>query len=132
MGGCPSARRSWLNEPERRIRPAIVYMRESQFHYVLAALRAARERSLQRLEVRAPYNEDLPRRLKKTVWNSGTCTSRYRDDGGDNPIMWSDYTLPLPDAWQDFELDGHTYTLPLTLARQHRPGSEHHYTSHRT
>jgi hypothetical protein len=110
MGGCPSARRRWLNEPERRIRPAMVYVVESQFHYVLATLRAARERSPQRLEVRAPYNEDLPRRLKKTVWNSGTCASRYRDDDGENPIMWSDYTLPLPGAWQDFKLDGHTYT----------------------
>jgi hypothetical protein len=36
--------------PSNRIGPSMVYMLESQFRYVLAALRAARERSLQRLE----------------------------------------------------------------------------------
>ena len=75
---------------------SMIYMLESQIRYVLAALRAARERDLARVEVREgvqrAYNDELQRRLKGTVWNSGTCASWYLTEDGENPIMWSDFT----------------------------------------
>ncbi len=92
---------------------SMVYMLESQFRYVLAALRAARERGLQRLEIRRDvqdaYNEDLQRRLKGTVWNSGTCASWYLDEDGENPIMWSDFTFRFRRLASDFTLGDHEY-----------------------
>jgi cation diffusion facilitator CzcD-associated flavoprotein CzcO len=76
---------------------SIVYMLESQFRYLVAALRAARTRGADRVEVRRDvqdaYNADLQRRLKTTVWNAGRCASWYLDADGENPIMWSDFTL---------------------------------------
>jgi cation diffusion facilitator CzcD-associated flavoprotein CzcO len=92
---------------------SMVYMLESQFRYVLAALRAARERGLKRLEVRREvqdtYNEDLQRRLKRTVWNSGTCASWYLDEDGGNPIMWPDFTFRYRRLANDFDLQAHDY-----------------------
>ena len=105
---------------------SMVYMLESQFRYVVAALRAARERGLGRIEVRADvqraYNEDLQKRLERTVWNSGRCASWYLDDNGDNPIMWSDYTFRFRRLAGRFDLEEHTYE-PLREAEPQAAGA---------
>ena len=90
---------------------SILYMLESQFRYVLGALRAARERGLRRIEVREDvqraYNEDVQRRLQGTVWNTGRCASWYLDADGENPIMWPGFTFSFRRAASRFELDEH-------------------------
>ena len=90
---------------------SIVYMLESQFEYLVRALRAMSERGLGRIEVRRDvqrrFNESVQRRLKKTVWNAGRCASWYLDEDGENPIMWSDFTFRFRALARRFDLDAH-------------------------
>jgi cation diffusion facilitator CzcD-associated flavoprotein CzcO len=74
---------------------SMVYMIESQIAYVMDALRAMRETGADVVEVRPEveraYNEEVQRRMKGTVWNTG-CASWYQDAKGDNPTLWPDWT----------------------------------------
>jgi cation diffusion facilitator CzcD-associated flavoprotein CzcO len=76
---------------------SIVYMLESQIHYVLQALSLLRDDGVAALDVRAAvqraYNEDIARRLSTTVWDIGGCASWYLDANGRNSTMWPDYTF---------------------------------------
>jgi cation diffusion facilitator CzcD-associated flavoprotein CzcO len=75
---------------------SIVYMLESQFTYVLDALRHMRERGAGVLEVRAEaqraFNEKLQRAMKGTVWTTGGCASWYIDRNGLNTTLWPGWT----------------------------------------
>ena len=73
----------------------MVYMIESQVAYVIDALREARRRGADTVEVRADVqersNRELQRRMQGTVWNTG-CKSWYLDAKGRNPTLWPDWT----------------------------------------
>jgi len=90
---------------------SIVFMLESQYRYLLKAMRAMRDGGLGRLEVRKDvqraYNEEVQRRLKGSVWNAGRCASWYLDDDGENAVMWSDFTWRFRRLADSFELDEH-------------------------
>ena len=66
---------------------SILYMLESQFRYLLNALRAMREHGLATLEVRrevqAGFNESVQQGLEGSVWNAGRCASWYLDANGE-------------------------------------------------
>ena len=76
---------------------SIVYMLESQIHYVMQAIALLRRDDVRALDVRRTvqraYNEDIARRLSTTVWNAGGCASWYLDANGRNSTMWPDYTF---------------------------------------
>lgn len=76
---------------------SIVYMLESQIHYVMQAIALLRRDDVSALDVRRTvqraYNEDIARRLSTTVWNAGGCASWYLDANGRNSTMWPDYTF---------------------------------------
>jgi cation diffusion facilitator CzcD-associated flavoprotein CzcO len=76
---------------------SIVYMLESQIHYILQAMTLLRRPDVKALDVRPAvqraYNEDIARRLSTTVWNAGGCASWYLDANGRNSTMWPDYTF---------------------------------------
>jgi cation diffusion facilitator CzcD-associated flavoprotein CzcO len=76
---------------------SIVYMLESQIHYVLEALRGLRERRAASLEVRAEvqerWNAELQERLRRSIWNTGGCKSWYLDANGRNSVQWPDFTF---------------------------------------
>ena len=90
---------------------SIIYMLESQYEYLMRAMRAMRDRGLGRIEVREDvqraFNEGVQRRLKSTVWNSGRCASWYLDADGENPVMWSDFTFRFRRLAKGFDLDEH-------------------------
>ncbi len=90
---------------------SIIYMLESQFEYLVRAMRAMRERNLGRIEVREEvqrsFNEQVQRRLANTVWNAGRCASWYLDADGENPIMWSDFTFRFRWLAKRFDLAHH-------------------------
>jgi cation diffusion facilitator CzcD-associated flavoprotein CzcO len=75
---------------------SIVYMLESQFTYVLDALRTMRERHAGVLEVRPEaqrrFNEKLQAAMKGTVWTTGGCASWYIDRNGLNTTLWPGWT----------------------------------------
>jgi cation diffusion facilitator CzcD-associated flavoprotein CzcO len=84
---------------------SIVYMIESQVHYVLEALRTMRERRLRWVDVRpgvqSRYNTTLQSRLDSAVWSSG-CKSWYVDATGRNRTLWPGFTFKFREATGEF------------------------------
>ncbi|HLD67288.1 MAG TPA: NAD(P)/FAD-dependent oxidoreductase [Pseudomonas sp.] len=76
---------------------SMVYMIESQIHYVLGALKLLGERNLQSLEVKREvqdrFNGKLQGSLGSTVWNAGGCMSWYLHPvSGRNCTVWPGFT----------------------------------------
>lgn len=72
---------------------------EAQLNYILSTLRTMRTKRLSRIEVRADaqarYNQRVQADLRKTVWNTGGCSSYYLDRNGFNSVgfPWSTLTM---------------------------------------
>ena len=49
------------------------------------------------------YNEDIQRRLKRTVWNTGRCASWYLDSHGRNVTLWPRATFTFRRLTQRFD-----------------------------
>ena len=45
-----------------------------------------------RRDAQEAYNADLQRRMGRTVWNTGGCSSWYLDANGRNTTIWPDFT----------------------------------------
>jgi cation diffusion facilitator CzcD-associated flavoprotein CzcO len=75
---------------------SLLFMIEAQLSYVLDALRQMRRRGATRIEVRRDaveaYNEYIQRRLVRSVWNTGGCSSWYLDATGRNTTIWPYFT----------------------------------------
>jgi cation diffusion facilitator CzcD-associated flavoprotein CzcO len=86
---------------------SIVFMIESQLHYLMQCLRFMESGDMDVIEVREPvqrrYNEKLQRRLQSTVWNSGGCANWYLDEHGRNTTIWPGSTWPYRRRLRRFE-----------------------------
>ena len=91
---------------------SIIYMLESQIHYVRQCLAEMDEQGLRALEVRdtvqAQFNDDVQRKIRATVWDKG-CHSWYKTDSGKNTNNWPGFTfdyrrLTRHVNWSDYEL----------------------------
>ncbi|CAM4276389.1 4-hydroxyacetophenone monooxygenase [Mycobacterium basiliense] len=75
---------------------SVVFMIESQIHYVADAIAKCDKRGAQALaptrEAQDRFNEELQRKLAGSVWNSGGCRSWYLDEHGRNTVLWGGYT----------------------------------------
>ena len=75
---------------------SVLFMIEANIHYAMAALRTMREQGAARVEVRhevqETYNAKLQRRLARSVWNTGGCSSWYIDANGHNSTVWPSFT----------------------------------------
>jgi cyclohexanone monooxygenase len=71
---------------------SMVFMIESQVAYAVDALRTMRSRGVGAVEPTAQaeqvWNDDLQRRMQRTVWNTGGCSSWYLDAHGRNVTLW--------------------------------------------
>jgi cation diffusion facilitator CzcD-associated flavoprotein CzcO len=87
---------------------SIVYMIESQVHYVLEALRAIRSRGLAAVDVKpdvqSRFNDSLQERLAGSVWASG-CSSWYLDASGRNRTLWPGFTFKFREATGTFDVE---------------------------
>jgi cation diffusion facilitator CzcD-associated flavoprotein CzcO len=87
---------------------SIIYMIESQVHYVLEAIRAMRASDLAFVEVKpdvqSRFNEEIQQQLNGTVWSSG-CASWYLDDSGKNRTLWPGFTFNFRRATDQFRAD---------------------------
>jgi cation diffusion facilitator CzcD-associated flavoprotein CzcO len=76
---------------------SMIFMMESQFAYVLDAIKTMRARRIKSVEVRrdvaARYNDYLQKRLEHTVWNTGGCSSWYLTSSGKNTTAWPGFTF---------------------------------------
>jgi cation diffusion facilitator CzcD-associated flavoprotein CzcO len=87
---------------------SMVFIIESQIAYILDALRTMREKNLKMIDVRADvqreYNDEMQRRLAKTVWASG-CQSWYLTKSGRNTTLWPGFTVEYRLRTRRFDAD---------------------------
>lgn len=76
---------------------SIIYMIESQVHYVMQLLQLMKRRKLRAADVKPAvqqrFNERLQQRLKSAVWTAGGCKSWYLNDNGKNTTLWPGFTF---------------------------------------
>jgi len=70
---------------------SVIFMIESQVHYVVECLKAMKSRNAQTMEVKPEvqerFNDWVQKGLENTVWSSG-CASWYLQDDGKNFTIW--------------------------------------------
>lgn len=94
---------------------SIVFMLESQFHYVLEGLKVLRGYPNAAVDVRQEQQErfasSVQSGLKNSVWSSG-CTSWYLDANGKNTVNWPGFTFTYRLATRRFEPTDYQFTYP--------------------
>jgi cation diffusion facilitator CzcD-associated flavoprotein CzcO len=90
---------------------SVVFVVESQVAYIRDAVRTMRDRAYGALEPRAEvqrrYNARLQRRMKRTVWSRGGCTSWYQDAHGRITTLWPRSTVTLRRILARFDADAY-------------------------
>jgi cation diffusion facilitator CzcD-associated flavoprotein CzcO len=75
---------------------SMVYMIESQIHYVAEGIKAVEKAGAEALAptraAQDAYNAALQEKLGHSVWNTGGCSSWYLDEHGNNRVLWGGYT----------------------------------------
>jgi len=98
---------------------SMVFMIESQIAYVLDALHTMDARALGSVEPRARaqerWNRDIQRRMRRTVWNAGGCSSWYLDAHGRNVTLWPRTTFKFRRLTRRFDV-GQYVTGPARAA----------------
>jgi cyclohexanone monooxygenase len=99
---------------------SMVYMAESHINYVSAALAEMDRHGLATVEVREHaqrrYNARLQRRMRRTIWTTGGCSSWYLDSRGNNTTLWPSFTFVFRALTRHFDLGAYRST-----ARSDRP-----------
>ncbi|MGZ4438309.1 MAG: flavin-containing monooxygenase [Nocardioidaceae bacterium] len=100
---------------------SMVFMIESQIAYVLDALRTMRERGTAAVEpapeAQRRWNDDIQRRMKRTVWSVGGCSSWYLDEHGRNVTLWPRTTFAFRRLTARFDPEAYVTTPRPTSAR---------------
>ncbi|HEU5283659.1 MAG TPA: NAD(P)/FAD-dependent oxidoreductase, partial [Burkholderiales bacterium] len=91
---------------------SMIYMIESQVHYVMRALAGMRRRGVDAVTVRedaqSAYNREIQSRLSRTVWTTGGCKSWYQRRDGRITTLWPGYTFEFRRRlrrvrWSDYQ-----------------------------
>ena len=102
---------------------SVVFMIESQIHYVAAAIAAADKQGAQALApTRAAqdrYNDKLQSDLSTTVWNTGGCRSFYLDEHGVNRALWSGLASEYWLATRSFKPSEYEFTGVVDDTKTH-------------
>ena len=76
---------------------SVVFMIESQVQHVLSCLRRLARENGETIEVRPAaarrFNDGIQRRLRRSVWSEGGCTSWYLDADGVNRALWPGFSF---------------------------------------
>ncbi|PTQ89013.1 flavin-containing monooxygenase [Agitococcus lubricus] len=98
---------------------SIVYMLESQFAYIMDAIKQMRQHQWSyvnvRQQVQGVYNQWVQKQVKNSVWDGG-CTSWYKTESGKNTNNWPGFTLVYRHKTRQFnakEYDVATQKAPL-------------------
>jgi cyclohexanone monooxygenase len=98
---------------------SMVLVIESQVAYLVDAVRTMRRHELATVEVRArtqaSFNARLQRRMRRTVWNTGGCSSWYLDAHGRNVTLWPRSTLTFRRITARFDLAAYRSTAKEDL-----------------
>lgn len=95
---------------------SMVFMIESQIAYLLDALRTMDERDIATVEPTAAaqerWNRDIQRRMQRTVWSAGGCSSWYLDSHGRNVTLWPRTTFTFRRLTRAFDVEQYDVTSP--------------------
>jgi hypothetical protein len=98
----------------------MVLMIEAQINYALQAIQLMRRENLKSIEVRPEvqvrFNAWLQKRMSKTVWQRGGCTSYYNTASGKNTTLWPGFTFEFMAQTRNFDSDSYL------IEKQDRPG----------
>jgi len=90
---------------------SVVFVIESQVAYIRDALRTMREHGYAAVEPRAGaqrhWNADVQRRMKRTVWSTGGCSSWYLDTHGRNTTLWPKSTVTFRRRTARFDVEAY-------------------------
>ncbi len=93
---------------------SMVFIIESQIAYVVSALQQIGQRDLGTVEptpeAQQSWNDDVQRRMQRTVWNTGGCASWYLDSHGRNTTLWPRTTFKFRELLSRFDLDQYVVT----------------------
>jgi cyclohexanone monooxygenase len=88
----------------------ILYI-EALTDYVRDAIRTMRRGGYAAIEpsalAQASWNNDVHRKMRRTVWLRGGCTSWYLDAHGRNPVSWPGSTMAFKRAVKSFDVDAY-------------------------
>ena len=101
---------------------SMVFVIESQIAYILSALRTMGERELAAVEPKpealASWNESLHKRMARTVWSTGGCSSWYLDEHGRNTTLWPRSTFTMRRQLASFDADAYDVTTTTTATKE--------------
>ncbi|MEO5654247.1 MAG: NAD(P)/FAD-dependent oxidoreductase [Marmoricola sp.] len=93
---------------------SMVFIIESQIAYVISALQQMGQRELATVEPRPEaqraWNDDIHRRMQRTVWSTGGCASWYMDAHGRNTTLWPRTTFKFRELLRTFDVDQYVVT----------------------
>jgi cyclohexanone monooxygenase len=93
---------------------SMVFIIESQIAYIVSALQQIGQRELGTVEptpeAQQAWNDDVQRRMQRTVWNTGGCASWYIDSHGRNTTLWPRTTFKFRELLSRFDLDQYVVT----------------------
>ncbi len=100
---------------------SMVFMIESQVAYAVDALRQMRAAGVASVEpvpgAQQRWNDDLQRRMRRTVWNTGGCSSWYLDAHGRNVTLWPRTTYTFRRLTSRFDTENY---VARTVSRSDR------------
>jgi cation diffusion facilitator CzcD-associated flavoprotein CzcO len=90
---------------------SMIYMIEAQIQYILQGILKMRARGFDTVEVKREaqrsYNDDLQKKLDKTVWSRGGCSSWYKTKTGKITTLWPGFMWQFQRLLRDFDLDAY-------------------------
>jgi cation diffusion facilitator CzcD-associated flavoprotein CzcO len=93
---------------------SMVFIIESQIAYILSAIEQMDARRIATVEprrdVQDAWNDDLHRRMARTVWSTGGCASWYLDEHGRNTTLWPRTTFGFRGLLRRFDLESYVVT----------------------
>jgi cation diffusion facilitator CzcD-associated flavoprotein CzcO len=93
---------------------SMVFIIESQVAYLRDAIRVMRAQGYATVEPRVDatraWNDNLQRRMKRTVWTTGGCESWYLDAHGRNTTLWPKSTITFRRKLAAFDPDAYETT----------------------
>jgi cyclohexanone monooxygenase len=108
---------------------SVLLMIEAQIRYLLSALKWAQQKRQRVVEVNTAaaraWNDDLQRRLRRSVWSSGGCSSWYQHPGsGRIPTLWPRFTFTFRWLLRRFDPEAYRFEkarTPITPDRAEPP-----------
>ena len=98
---------------------------EAQIGYIIAALGHMDALGLAAIEPKEnatlAYNHQLRMALRKTIWNTGGCSSWYLDEAGRNTVVWPRTAIAYVRQMSHFDAASYNITDTKSSTHEHSP-----------